>query len=509
MNLVHEAESLALGRETHVPHGDGSHQEAALRLSSTQRDRAAGVLLGQAIGDALGVPYEFSAGPSGDAEMVGGGLGPYAPGEWSDDTQMALCVARVSSTGADLTSSAALEHVAKGFVDWRHNGASDIGVGTSRVLGDASSGSGAVVDQMLTASMRQASTGSGAGNGALMRTGIVGLTRLNDREGTARAAAAIASLTHADERCVDSAVLWSEAVRVAVVDGRLDVRAGLDLLAEGRRSFWIEAIDAAEAGDPSRFTPNGFTVTALQAAWSAIHATRDAASGEHVAQALQRVIAIGNDTDTVAAIAGTLLGARYGVSGLPSDWVRRVHGWPDGTRSRGLIRLALATAQGGKWEIWPGEASMNLHHGRPLAVPHPHDPDVILGTEADLASSPALGVTAVVSLSRVGDADIASTGVGPGSHAEVWLVDSENPAHNANPGWTILDAARTVRQFRKEGKRVLLHCVAAERRTPAVALAYSLLIGVEPYSAQVAITAAVGHPCGGLLWDAASAVPIG
>lgn len=53
-----------------------------MKLTTTQRDRAAGVLLGQAIGDALGVPYE-SAKPitAGSARMVGGGLGPYAPGE--------------------------------------------------------------------------------------------------------------------------------------------------------------------------------------------------------------------------------------------------------------------------------------------------------------------------------------------------------------------------------------------------------------------------------------------
>lgn len=470
-----------------------------------QRDRAAGVLLGQAIGDALGVPYEFAAGPSGDAEMVGGGLGPYAPGEWSDDTQMALCISRVSATGADLTASESLEEIAKHFLDWRLNGASDIGIGTSRVLGEAVGRYGSLVEWMLTSSKRQADTGMGAGNGALMRTGIVGLTRPEDREATARSAAAIAELTHADERCMDSSVLWSEAVRVAVVEGRLDVRGGLDLLPESRRRFWSEAIDAAEVEDPSQFTPNGFTVIAFQAAWSAIHATRAAPAGEHVAQALQRAIAIGNDTDTVAAIAGTLLGARYGVSGLPSDWSRRVHGWPDDMSRRDLIKLALATAQQGESESWPGPGSMNIHRGRPLAAPHPHDPEVILGTEADIASCPDLGVTAVVSLSRVGDEDIAATGVKKSNHVEVWLIDSDNASLNSNPGWTMLDAARTVQQLRRNGHRVLLHCVAAENRTPAVALAYGRLLGIDLQSAQLDVAEAVGHPCSGLLWDAASA----
>lgn len=88
-------------------------------LTDLQRDRAAGVLLGQAIGDALGVPYEFGPVPSGDTETIGGGRGPYEPGEWSDDTQMAVCVGQVAATGADLTTDDSLERVAENVVAWR------------------------------------------------------------------------------------------------------------------------------------------------------------------------------------------------------------------------------------------------------------------------------------------------------------------------------------------------------------------------------------------------------
>ena len=74
-----------------------------ITLTEAQKDRASGVLLGQAVGDALGVPYEFE--PRivvGTAEMIGGGLGPYEPGEWSDDTQMASCIALVTADGGNL-----------------------------------------------------------------------------------------------------------------------------------------------------------------------------------------------------------------------------------------------------------------------------------------------------------------------------------------------------------------------------------------------------------------------
>ena len=132
------------------------------------------------------------------------------------------------------------------------------------------------------------------------------------------------------------------------VDGELDLRGGMDLLGgsevQGRWSAWI---DEAEQQEPGEFTGNGWTVVTLQAAWSAIHHARDRAPGaEHVAAALTAAVAVGGDTDTVAAVAGGLLGARYGASGLPERWAPRVHGWP-GLWSDDLVRLAVLTAHGG------------------------------------------------------------------------------------------------------------------------------------------------------------------
>ncbi len=140
-----------------------------MRRSPLLKDRAGGVLLGQAIGDALGVPYEFAPRiPAGEARMVGGGLGPYAPGEWSDDSQMAVCIAQVTATGAYLRTDAGLDAVAQGFLDWQAHGATDIGAQTSSVLGAARRGTGPVARRLTDASRATAASGR-AGNGALMR----------------------------------------------------------------------------------------------------------------------------------------------------------------------------------------------------------------------------------------------------------------------------------------------------------------------------------------------------
>ena len=77
-------------------------------------DRACGVLLAAACGDALGAGYEFgSAALDGPPGMIGGGLGGFAPGEWTDDTAQAVAIAEVAATGVDLRSEEALTSIAR------------------------------------------------------------------------------------------------------------------------------------------------------------------------------------------------------------------------------------------------------------------------------------------------------------------------------------------------------------------------------------------------------------
>ena len=294
-------------------------------LTASQLDRARGALIGCAVGDALGVPYEFAPPLSGTEEPVmrGGGLGDFAPGEWSDDTAMAIAVARAAAAHRELLSPASLDAVADGFHDWYATDPPDVGNQTRRVLSAARTGTPmrAASDDLAFAGHR---TG---GNGALMRTAPVALAHLHDRTALAEAARSVARLTHYDPRAGDSCVLWCEAIRIAVLESRIDVYAGLDLLPAERRDEWTRLLDAARDDEPGTFAPNGYTVTALQAAASSIlHASGD--RGDHVRDALYTAIRIGDDTDTVAAIAGSLLGARWGVSAFAAPWRAAVHGWP-------------------------------------------------------------------------------------------------------------------------------------------------------------------------------------
>ena len=462
-------------------------------------DRAAGVLLGQACGDALGVPHEFGPALGDDVElaMTGGGPFGFAPGEYSDDTAMAVCIAQVAATGADLTTEAALRDVAARFLVWGR-GAKDVGNQTRAVFSLT-----AEPASMRDAAAEYARTHErSAGNGALMRTAVVALSRPDDRAATAAGAAAVASLTHADPLAVESCVLWTEAVRVAVTTGALDLAGGLDLLPEDRRVEWASWIDAATGTDPRTFRDgNGFTVTALQAAWAAITWT-PGDDAQHFAAAVGNAVRTGHDTDTVAAIAGGLLGARWGQSAVPSRWTRVLHGYP-GLRARDLVSLSVmtvrrGTADGHGWPTGGRIASPLYSSAARVAVPHPHDAGVVLGSVTAL---PDHGCDAVVSLCRLGTEDVPA-GVAVEDHVEVRLIDSDVADDNPHLDFVLRDAAEVVADLRAEGMTVFVHCVAAHQRTPSVALAYSLRLGVPRTQAAADVLAALPSARGsGRVWN--------
>jgi ADP-ribosyl-[dinitrogen reductase] hydrolase len=108
-----------------------------MTLTPAQLDRAVGVLLGTAAGDALGAAYEFGPPRSPELEvaMVGGGSFGWEPGEWTDDSAMAIAVAEAAATGADLRQSEALDSIVQRWYEWSLN-AKDVGV--QRVCSQAS-----------------------------------------------------------------------------------------------------------------------------------------------------------------------------------------------------------------------------------------------------------------------------------------------------------------------------------------------------------------------------------
>lgn len=461
-----------------------------LKLTTAQSDRAAGVLLAMAAGDALGAGYEFGPPLADDVTvlMEGGGGYDWAPGEWTDDTSMAIAIAEVSAEGLDLRTQVAQDRIAARWAGWASD-AKDVGIQTRQVLNAAVRAARGrqereptAADLLAASSALHERTGKTAGNGSLMRTSPVALAYLNDPDGLVEAAKAISALTHGDPEAGEACALWCLAIRHAVLHGTFDgVRESLDHLTPERAAVWGDRLTEAEDHPPAHFSHNGWVVQALQGAWSAIARTavpdeRPPATfaASHLRLALEAAVRGGHDTDTGAAIAGSLLGARWGSSAVPLTWRRRLQGWP-GLAARDLVRLGVLSARRGRPDKqgWPSCPHLDYSGwpDRHVRAQEPHDDHVWLGGVGLLAELPE-GVDAVVSLCRLGVEDVPVPAVRPGDHVDVWLVDNSERSANPHLDFVLNEAANVVAELRAEGKTVLLHCVQAQSRTPTVAALY-------------------------------------
>lgn len=449
---------------------------------SLRLNRIAGTLVGCAAGDALGAAYEFGPAipkttPIG---MVGGGPFNWEPGEWTDDTSMAIPIAQAVARGQLLTDSEALADIFQDWKDWART-AKDVGSQTRSVLSRVTIISEAEARKVSREHHER--SGMSGGNGALMRTAPVALAYLYDDESDAdeltEAARRVAEMTHWEDTAAEACILWTHAIRHAINKGELDLRGQLKRLPVARRAYWDDRIFEAQIKQPADFHRNGWVVEALQGAWSAIYHT------DNFVDAIEAAVRGGGDTDTVAAIAGSLAGAFYGASGVPAKYRRILHGWP-GLNYRDLVNLAINCTEYGSVspQGWPDGERFEPGSEKTL-VKHPHDDGVWIGSLAAIDMLPE--VDAVVSMCRVGTKQHATAEV-----VEFWVVDYDG--ENLNLDFVMKDAVDTVAELRAQGKTVLLHCYAAHSRTPSTAALYSALhCGVPIDKALAEVNASLPH----------------
>jgi ADP-ribosylglycohydrolase len=231
-----------------------------VNLTDEQRDRAIGVILGAAVGDALGAGYEFGEPLPDEAvvAMIGGGRFNWEPGEWTDDTSMAGPILETLSLGP--LDEAALDGIVAAWAGWARE-AKDVGIQTRQVLAELPEPTAAAA----RAAARQVHEVSGrsGGNGSLMRTAPLVLGYLDDPVGLAAAAREVSALTHYDPDAGDACVIWCLAIWHTIHTGAYDVRAGLAAVDGGR---WGQLLEDADIQNPRDFTRNGWVVHALQGA---------------------------------------------------------------------------------------------------------------------------------------------------------------------------------------------------------------------------------------------------
>ncbi|MFD3485396.1 ADP-ribosylglycohydrolase family protein [Streptomyces sp. NPDC058665] len=282
---------------------------------TARADRARGAVVGSAVGDALGAPFEFGpAGvfaarfPDGVGEMCGGG--GWEPGEATDDTQMAVLI------GESLLERGGLElpDIFDRFRRWAAADPKDIGLQTEQVLT-----SGDPWD--LAAPLHFQRSGRAAGNGSLMRAATPAVHfAAAGREATMSAARRIAALTHGDAAAWEGTAVLHELIRVAL-DGGDPVAAvpgALRDVREDHRPRWATVLDPGwHPDDATEF--NGAVWPCLGSALWALRTT------DSFETSLAAAIDLGGDTDTVAAVTGALAGAAYGFAAIPRRWTEPLH----------------------------------------------------------------------------------------------------------------------------------------------------------------------------------------
>jgi ADP-ribosyl-[dinitrogen reductase] hydrolase len=300
------------------------------------KERYAGCLVGLAVGDAVGTTVEFK--PRGSfapvTDMVGGGPFGLAPGQWTDDTSMALCLAESLLTRGGFDAHDQMTR----YLNWRTWGylsstgeCFDIG-NTVREALDAFERTG----QAFSGSV-EAHT---AGNGSLMRLAPVALYFYPNIERIVRFAAASSRTTHgapeAVECCQVLAVVLARCLAGVPKHQVLEV-SDLSLheprVAELAASRYVGKTESEVRG-------TGYAVASLEAALWCFHSTSTYES------AVLRAANLGDDADTTAAIVGQIAGAFYALEGIPAQWRERLH-WREQIVTLAALLHAAAIQSGG------------------------------------------------------------------------------------------------------------------------------------------------------------------
>lgn len=280
-------------------------------------DRIVGCALGAALGDALGAPFEFLRGINVPSPIPALEL-PWMdlpPGSTTDDTSMARNLMRSLAERGGFDA----EDLIRRHVEWLESDSPDVGSLTGRVLRRVARG------EEPTSAAREVWEQRGpevsAGNGSVMYCAPLGLAYANRPELLFDLAPALSALTHHDGRC-RTAVL---AVTLAVAslargeEAEDAAQAALGVVAELEGGEELEfLVGAVGSSRPVDGPDQGFCLFTAGVAFQALLRSDDVETG------LRRVVALGGDTDTNAAVAGALLGARDGVAGLPVGWLLRL-----------------------------------------------------------------------------------------------------------------------------------------------------------------------------------------
>jgi ADP-ribosylglycohydrolase len=282
------------------------------------------ILFGLAVGDALGLATEFMSKDEVQTHYPDG-ISDYSqiirdkhrsrwsPGSWTDDTDQALCIINAVRNHRQLTAVTFAQELRK----WFDKNPMGIGQTVYKVITAPQ-----FTEKPHSAAklIWKMSGRKSAANGAIMRTAAVACWQSDDESAVRSNAETICKVTHYDPRCVGSSVIITMIVRSLITSGEPLSLHQLIQLGEDYDPRIREYIVLAYNNSISSLNLDdkqtmGYTLKTMAAGlWAYFHAT----SYEH---GISTIIRQGGDADTNAAVAGSILGAKFGLNNIPSNWL--------------------------------------------------------------------------------------------------------------------------------------------------------------------------------------------
>ena len=303
------------------------------------RARVRGALLGTAVGDAIGLPFE-GTGPRRVAKLAG--AAPLRHRMWlgrgmiSDDTEHSYIVAWALGAGGDFSGN-----LARGLRRWFLAAPPGVGLGTLRACLKLCLGWGPARSGVRT-----------AGNGPAMRAPILGV--LASEADLRRLVRDSTTITHTDPRAEEGALAVALAAHLSA--HHLPDHPVRDLFSQVQAAVTGEELAghlrtvaaALEAGDTPAALAQALGLERGGVTGYINHTVPVAlflwARGDDLPTAVEAAVRLGGDTDSVAAVVGGLVGARLGEDGIPAAWLEGIVDWP--YHSARLRAMADAAAQG-------------------------------------------------------------------------------------------------------------------------------------------------------------------
>lgn len=278
------------------------------------KNKIMGTLMGLAVGDAIGTTVEFKPRYSFPevTDMTGGGPFNLKVGQWTDDTSMALCLAdSIINSGFDCYDQ--MTRYCKWWKDGYMSSTGkcfDIGFTTSWAL-----------DTFLSCDdeFGSADDSDGAsGNGGLMRIAPVVMAYHKDANFKQRVIDCTRT-THSAHKCIESSILFCEMIRRAYNTNNKD-----DIFSSHGYDTFNAEVASVQYGlylndSYEQLKGSGYVIDTLRTALWCFYNT------DNFKDAVLKAVNVGDDADTVGAVCGQIAGAFYGLDGIPSEWVDKIH----------------------------------------------------------------------------------------------------------------------------------------------------------------------------------------